>query len=563
MKQYYILVLVLTFVLFPLKSFPKDVSDGYIDSLLMGKTPQEKFEALGSQLPHYSNKGLTKRLQLSRAMLDVAKQLNAPKYLGRAYYELGYSYEIIGENDKAIESCLTALKYLNEAQDTHFIAVTYNEIGLIYTSGNQDWKQYKAIDYFKKFLELQQLRKDTAEIAGAISNIGFSYINMNKWDSALYFNRIALDLRLKINQERTIPISLGNVGLSLYHHGKIDSALRLYNQAVVYYEKQKNYWGLFEVLTNISNVYYQKGDLVNVEKILVRKQKLADEIESKSLERLMYYAWYDYHKRLENYSLAVEYFEKYHDMTDSIRGEHIEERIATLETVYEVEKRENEIQLLKQEQVNRKQRSRFAIITMILAMVGLALLIVFLIVKRRKDAEIHKQKEIVFEREKDLAKSEIEKSRLKEQELNIQLEYKSKQLTSHALNMMKKNQFLQVLESDISSIGKKAGDEVKGQLRSLNMSVKRMNKSDKDWELFRNYFEEVNVGFYENLNKKLPGLSTNDYRICALIRLNMNIKESAAVLNISPESVKTARHRLRKKLDLAPETDLHEFIQGV
>lgn len=43
----------------------------------------------------------------------------------------------------------------------------------------------------------------------------------------------------------------------------------------------------------------------------------------------------------------------------------------------------------------------------------------------------------------------------------------------------------------------------------------------------------------------------------------MNIKESASVLNISPESVKNVRYRLRKKLDLEPEVDLHEYIQSI
>jgi len=43
----------------------------------------------------------------------------------------------------------------------------------------------------------------------------------------------------------------------------------------------------------------------------------------------------------------------------------------------------------------------------------------------------------------------------------------------------------------------------------------------------------------------------------------MNIKESASVLNISPESVKTARYRLRKKLDITADEDLHEYIQNI
>jgi DNA-binding CsgD family transcriptional regulator len=129
--------------------------------------------------------------------------------------------------------------------------------------------------------------------------------------------------------------------------------------------------------------------------------------------------------------------------------------------------------------------------------------------------------------------------------------------------MMKKNQFLQELESDISEISKHSSDEVKSKLRRLNALIKRNNKSEKDWELFKNYFEEVNRGFYERISVKYPKLSSNDYKLCALIKLNMNIKESASVLNISPESVKTARYRLRKKLEMKAEDDLHKYIQNI
>ena len=34
----------------------------------------------------------------------------------------------------------------------------------------------------------------------------------------------------------------------------------------------------------------------------------------------------------------------------------------------------------------------------------------------------------------------------------------------------------------------------------------------------------------------------------------------AAILNISPDSVKTARHRLRKKLQMQTEDNLTEFL---
>jgi DNA-binding CsgD family transcriptional regulator len=45
-----------------------------------------------------------------------------------------------------------------------------------------------------------------------------------------------------------------------------------------------------------------------------------------------------------------------------------------------------------------------------------------------------------------------------------------------------------------------------------------------------------------------------------LISLNLSIKDIAELMGISPESVKMARHRLRKKLNLATEDNLAEFV---
>jgi len=47
---------------------------------------------------------------------------------------------------------------------------------------------------------------------------------------------------------------------------------------------------------------------------------------------------------------------------------------------------------------------------------------------------------------------------------------------------------------------------------------------------------------------------------CALISLNLSMKEMAELMGISPESVKMARHRLRKKLNLATEENLSDFV---
>jgi DNA-binding CsgD family transcriptional regulator len=58
----------------------------------------------------------------------------------------------------------------------------------------------------------------------------------------------------------------------------------------------------------------------------------------------------------------------------------------------------------------------------------------------------------------------------------------------------------------------------------------------------------------------IPDLSVSDYRLAAHISLNLNNKESAAVLNITPGSVKLARHRLRKKLNIDTGEDIYIFL---
>ncbi|HNP98308.1 MAG TPA: LuxR C-terminal-related transcriptional regulator, partial [Bacteroidia bacterium] len=83
---------------------------------------------------------------------------------------------------------------------------------------------------------------------------------------------------------------------------------------------------------------------------------------------------------------------------------------------------------------------------------------------------------------------------------------------------------------------------------------------EKECADFNVQFESINKNFYERIRQAYPDISPNDLKVCALIKLNLSIKEMAGILNISPDSVKTARYRLRKKLQLNSEDNLTEFI---
>lgn len=58
--------------------------------------------------------------------------------------------------------------------------------------------------------------------------------------------------------------------------------------------------------------------------------------------------------------------------------------------------------------------------------------------------------------------------------------------------------------------------------------------------------------FQEKLKKRFPNLTAYDLRLCTYLKANLSTKEIAILLNITPDSVKKAKHRLRKKINLEP-----------
>jgi len=87
--------------------------------------------------------------------------------------------------------------------------------------------------------------------------------------------------------------------------------------------------------------------------------------------------------------------------------------------------------------------------------------------------------------------------------------------------------------------------------------------SDKCWEEFETRFQEIHRNFYQKLHDSFPGLTTNDVKLCALLKMGMNTKEVCSVTFQNVRAVEAARLRLRKKLDLANGENLGVFLQKI
>ena len=93
-------------------------------------------------------------------------------------------------------------------------------------------------------------------------------------------------------------------------------------------------------------------------------------------------------------------------------------------------------------------------------------------------------------------------------------------------------------------------------IRTINFDLQDYN----NWKNFSRYFEEVHKDFNGNVKSKYPSVTSNELRLLALLKMNLSSIEIANILSISPESIKKARYRLRKKLGITIEKYLQDLV---
>lgn len=83
---------------------------------------------------------------------------------------------------------------------------------------------------------------------------------------------------------------------------------------------------------------------------------------------------------------------------------------------------------------------------------------------------------------------------------------------------------------------------------------------EEEWENFKTDLVDLNPNFLNQLLAEHPNLSKSEIRLLVLIRIGHSQKEIAHMLGISPDSVKKARSRVRKRLNLKASQNLKSYL---
>nr|WP_322623882.1 triple tyrosine motif-containing protein [uncultured Flavobacterium sp.] len=192
----------------------------------------------------------------------------------------------------------------------------------------------------------------------------------------------------------------------------------------------------------------------------------------------------------------------------------------------------------------------------------IVLIAAYLINRSYKNYYQRQQEKLIEENNRLLEIKELENEqelmRLKNDQLQVEFENKNRELAVSTMNLIKKNELLSAIKDDL----KKSGEETKN-FKSVITTINKNINEDDTWDMFKEAFNNADKDFLKKIKAAHPSLTPNDLRLCAYLRLNLSSKEIAPLLNISVRSVEIKRYRLRKKMELAHELGLVEYILNV
>jgi len=347
-----------------------------------------------------------------------------------------------------------------------------------------------------------------------------------------------------------LPKSYIQIGEIAQNNNDKENSLLNYNKALTLAETSKNKQAQVNALLALGKWFLvfendSLGAEINYNKARILAASLTDKtFEIKTLEALI-----ELKKNQQEYKEVSQLQNQIISLKDRSYSVERDKIKISLEVKLEASEKNRKLELMVAEKEVAKLTN--SLFLSLLGLLAIVFLILFFFLKRSSKRD----KQLLESKEESVNLTEGQEL-LEEQQFESDIEFKKRQLSAITIQMLEKNEMLDEIKAILNK--KEPTSE-----KDIKKIVSKYTIQDNNWKDFDHCFESIYNNFYTRLKTKYPDISANDLKICALIKLNLSIKEMASILNISPDSVKTARHRLRKKLQLNTEESLTDFIVSV
>ncbi|MBI5219286.1 MAG: SpoIIE family protein phosphatase [Bacteroidia bacterium] len=221
---------------------------------------------------------------------------------------------------------------------------------------------------------------------------------------------------------------------NLYNEkGEIDKAIETTERAHSISKEIKDKEKEVLSLNNLTSFYIKKGNFFKALQYAEDFLEIANELSSKSHKANALSKFSDIYSKLGNYKKAHEYLLQYITVNDSMFNENITHQIAEMQTKYETEKKEKEIEIKnlqireEQTQVSKQKTQKYAFIGGFAMMLILAVVVFKSYRQKKKDNKLLAQKNVEIEEKNEELNQSNEEIAAQRDEIEAQRDLVTKQ----------------------------------------------------------------------------------------------------------------------------------------
>ena len=490
--------------------------------------------------------------QLSDTVMIMARKANEPLSMAYAYYAQVLFYKTLDNPENVVKFCQQGLKELEKKADPFLAAKIYYQLYVVNSNWNNEARVYQ---YAKLAMQNALLAKDYTVLSNCYNAMSVAHEykyntahQQSELDSTLYYLNKSEDLyRQYPGQVNNFAYAINCINIASYYLKYFPPADHNAESKAVYYanrarEVLKNAPNSQEVVASslgiLSEYAKREGKDADVERYLIEAYQLM------LTEQPPYYytminvaqALSDFYKNKGNYQKALEFQQEVTKYNNQNFNQQKALNAQKLEIQYEIEKKNNEVQLLKEREKSQRKQSY------LYGGIALASFLCLLFMFR----SYHFRLRYSLQREKQLG--------LEQQLLETQQQQLKKEVMANVLQLEHKNQMLHNLKDKLTG-----GDEV-----NMQKILKEEMLLDNDFEQAKVQIQQVHPDFFQLLNKKAQKkLTLLDLKLCAYLYLQMDTRQIAQLMHVEAKSVRMSRYRIKQKLGLEKEDDLNGFLQGL
>lgn len=497
-----------------------------------------------------ANGAYDKAMDIVTEAVAMYNELEKDSYYISAMNLSGYLHKIKGAYSKSIECFLEGIKEAKKQGNLRSEGVLLNNLANAYerTGNKQDGLdcQIRASEIYKELgMEIYY--------GQSLNNIASTYIHLDELEKGEKYLKRAFEVASKNNDYYGLHKIQSNQAAIEEHRQNYSTALEYYLQSLKISEnmsdsnsqKRNSRVYNFISIARMQNVLgmYEKS-IESAHKALGFVERHNQIMGLNTVYNLLYKNFDSLGQRDSAFFYMKKYLPIHHEYQEGLFDTRIEELNFELKLENEKENFETEKELLS---LQNKEQQLFYL--SLISLLGLMGLIGFLIWYSQKNK---------------LVKSELKTKylNLEKESLSNDIERKNKELTSTVLNLIERNKLIGDIAEHLEKMKMAENGESNLELTRLIRTIDK-ESTKKLWKEFELRYVEVHRDYFSKLNEQYPNLTSNERRLCAFIKLNMSSKEISSITYQSPQSLKIARYRLRKKIGLSRSENLNAFLNSI